>query len=335
MPRRKQKTQTVEVMPTDMTVPQWTADDFTNSSVPYEWLYQFRQDPFKLQQAIEKVKMQAAAVKIRGFMTLWNLYLKSQSGEIVAEGQNITDFDGLPLRQQLISGKYICNQDGVAVMDGFGVLRPICSHPIAPVRRFKNVDTGEELLEIWYRRGTAEGKIKDETHIVPKDVIANGITSLARYGIAVNRKNDKDLSAYIMEMEQFNYDALDEEKSVKRLGWVGDGYSEFSPYVDHIFFDGEDDFGSIFAAVTQYGSYDRWKQIIRDVRKQKTAARYYLAASFSSAILKPCGLLPYLIHVFGGSGNGKAQPLHTKIITPDGYKLMGDIKVGDMVIGGD
>ncbi|MBP5465359.1 MAG: hypothetical protein J6Y13_09345, partial [Treponema sp.] len=146
MPRRKQQSQIVEVMPTDMTVPQWTADDFTNSSIPYDWLYQFRQDPFKLQQALEKVKMQAAAVKIRGFMTLWNLYLKAQSGEIVAEGQNSTDFDGLPLKQQLISGKYICNQDGVAVMDGFGVLHPICSHPIAPVRRFKNVDTGEELL---------------------------------------------------------------------------------------------------------------------------------------------------------------------------------------------
>lgn len=258
-----------------------------------------------MQQMLEKVKAQAAAVKIRGFMNLWKLYLKSLSGEVVADGQNITDFEGLPLKQQLVSGKYICNQDGVAVVDGFGVSRSICSHPIAPIRRFKNVDTGEELLEIWYRRGTAEGKIKDETHIVPKDVIANGITSLARYGIAVSKKNDKDLSAYLMEMEQYNYDALDEEKSVKRLGWVGDGYEAFSPYVDHIFFDGEDDFGSIFAAVSQQGTLEAWKEIVSDVRKQKTAARFYLAASFASAILKPCGLLPFMIHVFGGSENGK------------------------------
>jgi len=305
MPRRKQETALMEVMPSDLTVPQWTADDFTRSTAPYDFVYQFRNDSFKMRQVLELVKAQAAAVKIRGFMNLWKLYVKSLSGEVVESNQNITDFEGLPLKQQLVCGKYICDSSGVSVVDGFGVAHSICSHPIAPVRRFKNVDTGEELLELWYRRGAAEGKIKDETHIVPKDVIANGITGLARYGIAVSRKNDKDLSAYIMEMEQYNYDALDEEKSVKRLGWVGDGYEAFSPYVDHIFFDGEDDFGSIFAAVTQRGTLDAWRDIVTDVRKQKTAARYYLAASFASAILKPCGLLPFMIHVFGGSENGK------------------------------
>lgn len=33
----------------------------------------------------------------------------------------------------------------------------------------------------------------------------------------------------------------------------------------------------------------------------------------------------------GGAGSGKAVPLTTKVITPDGYKLMGDIKIGDFV----
>lgn len=305
MPRRKQQSQIVEVIPTDIAVPQFTADDFTQSNKPYEFLYRFNKEPFKQRQLIELVKAQAAAVKIRGFMNLWQMYLKSQSGEIVAEGQNSTDFDGLPLGQQLVCGKYICDNNGVSILDGFGVSRVICPHPIAPVRRFKNVDSGEELLEIWYRRGTAEGKIKDETHIVPKDTIANGIMGLAKYGIVVNKRNERDLSAYLMDMEQYNFDTMSEEQSVKRLGWVGEGYQEFSPYVDHIFFDGEDDFGSIFAAVKQAGSYDAWKEIIRDVRKQKTAARFYLAASFASAILKPCGLLPFMIHVFGGTGNGK------------------------------
>lgn len=34
-------------------------------------------------------------------------------------------------------------------------------------------------------------------------------------------------------------------------------------------------------------------------------------------------------------GTGKGVPLHTKIPTPDGYKLMGDLKVGDKVFGAD
>lgn len=33
----------------------------------------------------------------------------------------------------------------------------------------------------------------------------------------------------------------------------------------------------------------------------------------------------------GGAGSGKAVPYSTKIITPDGYKTMGDIKIGDYV----
>lgn len=293
-------------MSENLIVPQFTADDFTQSNKPYEFLYQFHNNPFKMQQVLERVKAQAAAVKIRGFMNLWTLYLKSLSGDVAPEGSNMTDFEGLPLPQQLVSGKYICGPEGVSVVDGFGVQRVICPHPIAPIRRFKNVDSGEELLEIWYRRGTSEGTIKDETHITPKDTIANGILTLARYGVVVNRRNDKDLSAYLMDMEQYNYDTLKEEASVTRLGWVGEGYQEFSPYVDHIYFDGEDDFGSMFHAVKPFGNYDKWKDAIRKVRKEKTAARYYLAASFASVILKPCGLLPFLMHVWGGTGNGKS-----------------------------
>lgn len=36
-----------------------------------------------------------------------------------------------------------------------------------------------------------------------------------------------------------------------------------------------------------------------------------------------------------GTGYGKAQPLDAKILTTDGWKLMGDIRVGDQVIGAD
>ena len=35
--------------------------------------------------------------------------------------------------------------------------------------------------------------------------------------------------------------------------------------------------------------------------------------------------------ISGGSGLGKAQPVDTVIPTPDGYRVLGDIKVGDYV----
>ena len=42
-----------------------------------------------------------------------------------------------------------------------------------------------------------------------------------------------------------------------------------------------------------------------------------------------------IVSIQGLNGKGKAQPISTKIPTPDGYKLMGDIKVGDKVFGSD
>lgn len=39
--------------------------------------------------------------------------------------------------------------------------------------------------------------------------------------------------------------------------------------------------------------------------------------------------------MIGSSSFGKAQPLDSKILTPDGWKLMGEMKVGDYVIGRD
>lgn len=39
--------------------------------------------------------------------------------------------------------------------------------------------------------------------------------------------------------------------------------------------------------------------------------------------------------IIGSSGFGKSQPLDARILTPNGYKLMGDMKIGDQVIGRD
>lgn len=36
-----------------------------------------------------------------------------------------------------------------------------------------------------------------------------------------------------------------------------------------------------------------------------------------------------------GTGTGKAQPLYSKVLTPNGYKKMGDIKLGDAVVDGE
>lgn len=87
-----------------------------------------------------------------------------------------------------------------------------------------------------------------------------------------------------------------------RLGWVG---GEFSPYVPNLTFDGEDNYRHIFSMVKSEGSREKWIETIKTVRAERTAARIVLAASFASAILQPCNLLPFFVHMWGSSEYGK------------------------------
>ena len=284
------------------TIPEYTADDYYNSSAPYEWLYQFKSDKFKLKQMTQKMKDKAGAVGVKCFIALFNSYCEMQaqrSGEMLA---NSTQFDGQDM--ELFSGEYVCDETGVFVHDKFGYEQNICRHPIMPVQRLCNVDSGEERLKLAYKKGRFWRSV-----VVEKSVLASssGILQLAANGIMVNSENAKPLSTYLLEMEQLNYDLIPEQKSVGRLGWISD--HGFSPYVDDLVFDGETNFKHIFGAVKSSGSREAWVNVMRNLRSEKSPGRLFLAASFASVILEPCGLLPFFLHAWGGTETGKTVGL--------------------------
>ena len=284
------------------TIPEYTAYDYYNSSAPYEWLYQFKSDKFKLKQMTQKMKDKAGAVGVKCFISLFNSYCEMQaqrSGEMLA---NSTQFDGQDM--ELFSGEYICDETGVFVHDKFGYEQNICRHPIMPIQRLCNVDSGEERLKLAYKKGKLWRSI-----VVEKSVLASssGILQLASNGIMVNSENAKQLSTYLLEMEQLNYDLIPEQKSVGRLGWISD--HGFSPYVDDLVFDGETNFKHIFSAVKSSGSREAWVNVMRNLRSEKSPGRLFLAASFASVILEPCGLLPFFLHAWGGTEVGKTVGL--------------------------
>ena len=284
------------------TIPEYTAEDYYNSSAPYEWLYQFKSDKFKLKQMTQKMKDKAGAVGVKCFIALFNSYCEMQaqrSGEMLA---NSTQFDGQDM--ELFSGEYICDETGVFVHDKFGYEQNICRHPIMPIQRLCNADTGEERLEIAYKKGK-----NWRTVIVEKSVIASSssILQLASYGILVNSENAKALSTYILEIENLNFDVIPEQQSISRLGWISQRH--FSPYVEELVFDGETNFKHIFGAVKSSGSREAWVNVMRNLRSEKSPGRLFLAASFASVILEPCGLLPFFLHAWGGTETGKTVGL--------------------------
>lgn len=283
-------------------IPDYTASQFYDTTEPYEFLYQFRDNKFLLKQMVQKMKAKAGAVGVKCFIALWDAYqemMAQKNGVMLA---NSTQFDGQEM--ELFSGEYICDENGVFITDKYGYEQTICRHPIMPVQRLCNIDSGEERLKIAYKKGRVWRSI-----IVEKSVIASSssILQLAANGIMVNSENAKSLSTYLLEIEQLNYEIIPEQKSVGRLGWLGE--HGFSPFVDELVFDGENNFKNIFNAVRQEGSRNAWLYAMQDLRKEKSPGRLFLAASFASAILEPCGLLPFFLHAWGGTETGKTVGL--------------------------
>lgn len=282
-------------------IPEWTAEDYSTTT-PFEWLYQHKDNKFLLMQLCNQIKVAASAVGVKNFLTLWKAYLEtvqSQQGIIAA---NATQFDGQPI--ELLCGSYYCDDSGITIINTYGFEVVVCSHPIMPVRRLVNIDNGEVQIEIAFKRANVWRQL-----IFPKSTVASSqkIIELAKFGIAVDSENARDIVKYLTAVENLNYEKLGETLSVGRLGWIGD--HGFSPYVENVCFDGDLSFRSMFEAVKPCGSYDKWMECALHIRQGSAIARIALAASFASVLVEPCNALSFIVHMWGGSGSGKTVGL--------------------------
>lgn len=277
----------------------YTRADFLCGTKPYEEVYSLRGNRFEFHQAQERMSEIAKLVGVRNFKTLFKEYCKLQ--DAIHNGgystENATDFDGQPM--ELNTGVWRADEYGITKEGLMGEVIA-CVHPLLPVQRLVNIDSGIEKLKIAFRKG------KEWRHIIcdRKQLASAGqIVGLADYGIAVTSENAKHLVQYIHDVENLNYERIPESNSVGRLGWIGD-YG-FSPYVDDLIFDGNVSFKHFFEAVSQKGSFDTWLETAREIRRGSVYARIVLAASFASVLVEPCSGLPFFVHLWGGSETGK------------------------------
>lgn len=283
----------------------YTKNDFMNSTAPYEDAFQ-ADTPFLRQQRLQQLADNAKAVGFNGFQKMFKEYQKSM--RLVNSGgnsdaMNPTMFPNQPI--ELDGGEWTCDEGGVKRV-GSTFEEVACCHPILPVERLVNIDTGEEKLKIAYSKGK-----RWRYAVYGKDVlfVASKITQLAAVGVAVTSENAKLLVRYLCDIENRNYDALPERDSVGRLGYVGsDGV--FSPYQPDLIFDGESSYSEVYKAIRPQGDFEVWKQTAISCRNGSKTAQILLAASFASVILGQIGALPFFVHLWGvESGTGKTVGL--------------------------
>ena len=114
----------------------------------------------------------------------------------------------------------------------------------------------------------------------------------------------KSLSSYLFELEQLNYEQIPEQKVGQ--GWVGgDG---FSPHVDELVFDGEQSFKHIFNSIGEKGDFNKWLDIMRDIRKTSIAGRLFLAG-ICKRYIGTMWTTSVFLHIWGGTEVGKTVGL--------------------------
>ena len=277
-------------------------DDFLTTT-PYEALYAYHKEPFTHAAKMEELAAYSVSKGFKGFKTMYKKYvesLKAQSGTIYID--NVTNFTNQPL--ELNAGDWEADDSGIFKKNGYND-EVACPHPIMPVERLVNIDTGEEKLQLAFRKGTIWRKI-----IVSKTVLAssNKVTELAGSGIAVTSQNARAFIQYISDMENMNYYLIPEKKSIGRFGYIPD--EGFSPFVDGLIFDGDANFKAMFQTVRSRGSETKWLETAADVREMSTTVKIILAASFASVLLEPLNCLPFFVHLWGvDSGTGKTVAL--------------------------
>ena len=277
-------------------------DDFLTTT-PYEALYAYHKEPFTHAAKMEELAAYSVSKGFKGFKTMYKKYvesLKAQSGTIYID--NVTNFTNQPL--ELNAGDWEADDSGIFKKNGYND-EVACPHPIMPVERLVNIDTGEEKLQLAFRKGTIWRKI-----IVSKTVLAssNKVTELAGSGIAVTSQNARAFIQYISDMENMNYYLIPEKKSIGRFGYIPD--EGFSPFVDGLIFDGDANFKAMFQTVRSRGSETNWLETAAEVREMSTTAKIILAASFASVLLEPLNCLPFFVHLWGvDSGTGKTVAL--------------------------
>lgn len=296
-----------------LAIPEWTYDDFTEEG-PYKWLFQFKDNQFVLNQMLAKAGKRAREVKFQIFMKMWNAYVaaqKNQSPTIV--GENTTAFPGqetalIGKEKALNCKQYCCDENGIYYTNAMGQTVEVLSHPLMPVRLFRNLDTDAQKTEIKFFRGSKPNWI---SVIENSGVMASAqrIVNLADKGIAVNSENAKELVNFITKVVSANYDTLPKQDSTSHLGWLKDG--RFSPYCENVEFDGDNpEFKNMYASFKETGSEDVWMQIAKTARAGKSIpARIALAASFAAPLVKILGGLPFFVHLWGTSGCGKTVGL--------------------------
>ena len=228
--------------------------------------------------------------------------------------QNVTGYATLKtapegqeeLIMQYRTGNYIMDNTGIyktgVTKDGDFVKTSICCQPVIIIAVMKNVqDSSEKVVISFYQK-------RWHNLTVDKDLILSfsKVVQLARYGVDISSNTAKEMVSYFQCIIQKNYEIIPVISTINRLGWYN---REFVPYSDTVQCDTADNFKDIYKSIKTGGDFEVWKNHCYTLL-ENIPFRLTMAASFAAPLIMLVGGLPFILHLWGGSGAGKTVSLH-------------------------
>ena len=170
-------------------------------------------------------------------------------------------------------GNYTCNVNGITDRTNtkFSYI------PVLPVERYINEDTGKEKVKIiFYKENEWKEKIVDKSQLS----ISQKLLLLSDDGLDVTSENVRYYINYFNEI--MNINNIKKFDSISHIGWKDD---LFVPYDTHGIFDGADDFKNIYKSIGSKGNYEKWKKVIKELRKYFSTPVYVFNTLFGVIIM--------------------------------------------------
>lgn len=193
---------------------------------------------------------------------------------------------------------------GISMVDAKGLSVTICPVPVLLSKRLKNIDTGDEKIEITFKRdGKWKTVIENRSMIFQK----KSVPMLADKGLPITSEHAGNFVKYLGDMEAENLDTLKLYKSTEQMGWITS--KNFLPGLGgEVILDVDGSMQQLANAYSAEGDFEEWKTKISEL-KRNPIARFILAASFAAPLLSPLNHRVFVIHNWGDTRSGKTAAL--------------------------
>lgn len=208
-----------------------------------------------------------------------------------------------PVKLRMPDG-WICTDNGISALAQSGDPVRVCRTPIIISRRLRSQETGEEKIEIAFKR---DGKWQRASY--PRSVIfqSRSITALADLGCTVTSENAKSIVKFLGALESENIDRIEAVESTSSFGWQTK--NRFLPdHAEDMVLDVDPSLLGWAAAYRKNGSLTEWVRIMEPHRK-RYVFRFMLAAGFAAPLLKIIRQRTFIVLNWGSSRGGKTAAL--------------------------